>query len=127
MPSAVSSVKATLSRSIRAFGAVRSILPFGSIGAPLPCPTREGLPMGRPVVQRGGVEIRAVRPNEGVHFGIDAHLLKDRRIAQWSVQRSGEHRLEVDGLGSAVIEPDPQHLEADHLDTTDAMCVCVPR
>src|SRR5207244_10628466 len=82
--------------------------PLGLLGRPLPCATRERLAVARPVVQCGGVEVRAVRPDQGVHLGIDAHLAKNRRIAQRAVQCSGEHGLEVDSLRSAVIELDTE-------------------
>ena len=29
-----------------------------------------------PIVQRGGVEVRTIRPNQGVHFGVDRHAVE---------------------------------------------------
>jgi len=69
-------------------------------------------------VQCGGVEVRAVRPDQGLHLGIYAHLAKDRRIAQRAVQYSGEHGLEVDGLRRAVIELDTDCMRPNDLDAT---------
>ena len=37
--------------------------------------------VGWPVVQRGRIEVSAVRPNNRVNFGIDAYLIEDRGIA----------------------------------------------
>src|SRR6266550_4161668 len=96
-------------------------MPLGPLGRPLPCATRERLAVGRPVVQCGGVEVRAVRPDQGVHLGIYAHLAKDRRIAQRAVQCSGEHRFEVDSLRSAVIELDTECMRPNDFDTMHAM------
>src|SRR5947199_4696912 len=96
-------------------------MPLGLLGRPLPCATRERLAVGRPVVQCGGVEIRAVRPYQGLHLGIDAHLAKNRWIAQRAVQRSGEHRLEVDSLRSAVIELDMECIRPNDVDATHAV------
>ena len=67
-------------------------------------------------MQCGGVEVRAVRPDQGLHLGIYAHLAKDRRIAQRAVQYSGEHGLEVDGLKRAVIELDTDCMRPNDLD-----------
>src|SRR6266436_9311472 len=96
-------------------------MPLGLLARPLPCGTRERLAVGRPVVQRGGVEVRAVRPDQGVHLGIDAHLAKNRRIAQRAVQCSGEHTLEVDSMRSAVIELDTGCMRPNDFDTMHAM------
>src|SRR5438445_11962400 len=46
--------------SPRSFDVPMSGIPLGPLGRPLPCATRERLAVGRPVVQCGGVEIRAV-------------------------------------------------------------------
>src|SRR2546428_1502888 len=96
-------------------------IPLGPLGRPLPCATRERLAVGRPVVQCGGVEVRAVRPDQGLHLGIDAHLAKNRWIAQRVVQRSGEHRLEVDSLRSAVIKLDMEGIRPNDVDATHAV------
>ena len=54
--------------------------------------------MGRPVMQHGGVEIRAIRPDKGRHFRGYADLLKDHQVLEWAVQVSGEKRAKINRL-----------------------------
>lgn len=43
----------------------------------------------RPVVQGGGIEIRAIRPNERVNLRIQPNSVEDVDVPQWRVQLAG--------------------------------------
>lgn len=72
-------------------------------------------------MERGGVKIRAVRPDEGFDFGIDAHLVEYRQIPQWAEELSGEDRLKIDYLLRGIIELDAQNVGAFNLERLDSV------
>jgi len=37
------------------------------------------------------VEIRPIRPYQGMHFGIEAYLLEEIQIAQWAIELAGQY------------------------------------
>ena len=61
-----------------------------------------------PVVQRRGIEVRAIRPNDRVHFGVEANLVEQGKDAQRTEQLTGKHRPKVDAPLQTVGEPELQ-------------------
>lgn len=79
----------------------------------------EGLLVLRPIVERGGIGIRAIGPDEGVHLWIERDLVEQRQIAQRTVQLAGQDGPKIYGLFCAVIELDAKcvwgnDLKSDH-------------
>lgn len=70
----------------------------------------------RPVVQGGGVKIRAVRPDDGADFRVNANLAEKNRVAQRTEKLPAQNRLEVDGLRRAVFKLQVQRMRRDHRD-----------
>jgi hypothetical protein len=74
----------------------------------------------RPVVERAGIEVRAVRPHErpGLRIQDDAieHPKLLKRAEQWTV----EHRPKVDVLLRAVTEAHGELVRPNHLEADDA-------
>ena len=48
-----------------------------------------------------------IRPDQGVHLGIEPHLIKQARITKRAIQRSGKYRPEIDFTYHAIAEYDP--------------------
>ena len=62
-----------------------------------------------PVVKRRGVEVRTVRPDEGVCIRVDRDPLEHRDVAKRAVQFPPQYGLEIDCSLCPVIEPDVQY------------------
>ena len=75
----------------------------------------------RPVVERGGIEIRAVGPDQGMHLWIENDLVEQRQIAQGTVQLAGQDGLKVYGLFRAVIELDEERVWGDDIESDHAV------
>jgi hypothetical protein len=54
-------------------------------------------------------------------FGVQSHLPKQALVEQRSVERSGQHRLEVDVANHAVAKRDPHSIRSKNLEICDAM------
>ena len=57
-----------------------------------------------PVVQRFGVKVGAIRPNQRVNFVVYPNSVEQCRITKWAVQLTEKDRLKVDCLDCAVSE-----------------------
>src|SRR6266699_6087776 len=66
--------------------------------------------MLRPVMQRGGVKIRTVRPNQGVSIGIDLDAAKQFQISQRSEEFAREDWTEIDNSLHSVVELNAQRV-----------------
>ncbi len=55
-------------------------------------------------MQRSGIEIRAVRPNQRVRVGIDSNPAKQLQIAQRSEEFARENRTEINSLLCLIVE-----------------------
>ena len=80
---------------------------------------RQGLEMIRPIMQRGRVEVGAIRPDQRMSFEIDPNLIEQRQVAQRPEQLSGQNRLKIDGLFHAIVESDAQRVWGDNLERRD--------
>ena len=77
---------------------------------PLPGLRDKGRLMGRPVMQHGGIEIRAIRPDKGRHFRVYADLLKDHQVLERAVQVSSENRAKINRLFGVIGKADTQRV-----------------
>jgi hypothetical protein len=59
-------------------------------------------------MERGGIEVGAVGPNESVDFRINSHLIEYGQISQRPKKLSGQYWPKVNHLLGVVIELDPQ-------------------
>ncbi len=66
-----------------------------------------------PIVECGGVEIRAIGPGESVHLGIERDLVEDREVAQESIQLPLKNRAKIDHPGESIGELDVQPVRPD--------------
>ena len=57
-----------------------------------------------PIMQRRRIKIGTVRPDDGVHLGIDAHLIEQPDVAERTEHLTGQHRREVDAAFEPVVE-----------------------
>ena len=73
-----------------------------------------------PIVESGGVEVSAVRPDEHMRFRIDSDPIEQRLIPKRSVQFSPQNRLKIDDLFRSVVKDDAQRIRSDNLETHDA-------
>lgn len=73
-----------------------------------------------PVVQGGEFEVCAVGPDKGVYFGVYAHLVEQRLVAQWPVHLAAEDGLKVDGLVAGIVKRDVERVRPDNLHDADA-------
>ena len=64
--------------------------------------------MNGPVMEGGRVEVRSVGPNESTDLRVYLDGYKEPRVPEPSIELPLENRLEVDELGRAIIEADPQ-------------------
>ena len=78
-------------------------------------PLMQGQLVNGPIVQRGGIKIRAIRPHLGVHFWINSHLVENIEIVQRRIQFSGKHRLKIDCLSDSVVKAQSQPVRSDDL------------
>ena len=69
---------------------------------------RYGFCERRPIVKRGGVEVRAVRPNQCIDHRIDSHCVEDRQVPQRTKKLAREHWLKIGHLFSPIVESDAQ-------------------
>jgi len=81
----------------------------------------EGRPLRRPVVQSSRIEIRAVRPNQSLHLGINRHLIKHLKIAKGPVHLPHQYWKKIDRLLRPVFETNAQSISADNQKRTHAM------
>ena len=72
-------------------------------------------------MQGSRIEIRAVRPDEGVRIRVDRDLLEDAHIAKRAVQLPAQDRLKIDCSLCPVIEPNIQHERTDDGERDDAV------
>jgi hypothetical protein len=72
-------------------------------------------------VQRRGVEIGAVGPNERMHFLIDLDSIEYIKVATRTEQLARKHRSEIDDLFALIIERYEHDKVADDLKTTNSM------
>lgn len=71
---------------------------------PLACPSGQRIRMCGPVMKGGGVEVCPVGPDEGMHFGVDSHLIEKRKVAQRTEELTGEDRAKIYHLFRVVVE-----------------------
>jgi hypothetical protein len=70
----------------------------------------------RPIVQRGRIEVSAIRPYERERFGIQSHLAEHSGISERLVQFARKHWPEVDDLLCVVVEDNPNSVRTDVLE-----------
>ncbi len=83
-----------------------------------------GIPR-RPSVQRGGIEIRTVGPNQRVHLGVQSDLFKQAQVAQRPVKLASKDGAEINFPAQAVVKSDLQGERPDNgkrLHSAKAMC-----
>ncbi len=62
----------------------------------------------RPIVQGGGIEIRAIGPDQCVNLGIQHDLFKEVQVAQRPVELALEDGAEINFPAQAVVKTDLQ-------------------
>ena len=67
-------------------------------------------------MQRRGIEIRSVRPNQGVSFRIDFDSAEQLEIAQRSEDLAGQNRTKIDGLFCLIVESNSQRVVGNDID-----------
>ena len=70
---------------------------------PPPCRRAAG-----PVVEGGGIKVGAIRPDEGVAFGIEPHGSKEFLFSQGTEKLAAEHGQKVNFLDRSVVEAHSQ-------------------
>jgi len=88
---------------------------------PLPGASGQGLRVRRPIMERGRIEIRAVRPDQGLDLGIDPHLIENRQVPQRAEKLAGKHRLKVDDLFGGIVKFHAQGIGGFDLERPDAV------
>src|SRR2546425_12142064 len=88
---------------------------------PLLGTSSQGLNLIRPVVQSRGIEVRAIRPDQRLHFGINPYLIEEREITQRLIQFPSQDGMEIDRLLRAVIKPHPQGMGGHDLKRHDTV------
>lgn len=83
--------------------------------SPAACAGPEFIDDERPVVERGGIEVRPIGPYERVDFRIEVNPSKEFRILKRPVQLASKYRREIDRLLRAVSEVDAQQVGTDAL------------
>jgi hypothetical protein len=73
----------------------------------------------RPVAQRDGIEICAVRPHESSNLRIQRDAIENHKVLERAEQRAMKHRRKVDLLPGAVAEAHGQLVRANHFETDD--------
>ena len=79
----------------------------------------ESFLMSWPIMKSGRVEVGAVRPNQSVHFRVDAHAVEKTELMEWPVQFTRENRLKVNSLIGAIIETDAKYVRCNDLKPRD--------
>jgi hypothetical protein len=64
-------------------------------------------------VERGRVEVRAVRPHERMNLWVQTHLAEELRVLEGTVKLAGQYRRKVDRLPRSVGEFHVQAVGAD--------------
>jgi hypothetical protein len=93
-----------------------AVIPSGGGGFPLAGTGSERIGMGRPVVEGCRVEVCAVRPDKGMHFGVDENLIEKGEVAQRPEEFPGEDWAKIDHLLRGVIEPDAKGIGPHYLE-----------
>src|SRR5205823_5119062 len=88
---------------------------------PLSGARRQRLGVLGPVVQSRRIEIRAVRPDQRMHLGINLDFIKERQVSQWAIKRATQDRLEIYPLLAAVVELHQQSIWRNDTHTRDAV------
>jgi len=70
----------------------------------------------RPVVQRGRIKIRAVRPDQRVNFRVNPHLIENGKVLQRAIQFTRQYRTKINQLFRGVIKTYAQHIGRDNFD-----------
>ena len=73
----------------------------------------------RPVVQRAGIEVRAVRPHERSDLRIQHDAIENHKVLEGTEQRAIKYRSKVDWLLGAVAEAHGELVGPNHLETDD--------
>jgi hypothetical protein len=89
--------------------------------APCSSTHRELLADFRPIVQRGWIEVRPVRPDERPGFRIQSCLAEHSGISERFVQLARKHRAKVDDLLGIVVEDHPNGVRTDLLEGLHTM------
>lgn len=77
--------------------------------------------MIRPIMQDGGIEVCAARPDHSMHFGIYGDLSEDSRITQRTVDFTFQHDFQIHRAGEPDIELQFQRIVPNDLDGCDAV------
>jgi hypothetical protein len=77
--------------------------------------------MVRPIMQRRGVKVCAIWPNQRVHLGVNADLIEQPHVSERGIQFTGQDRLKVDGLNRSVVELNPQRIRHQDFEADYAM------
>ena len=72
-------------------------------------------------MQRRGIKVCPVRPNQCVHLGVNADLVEQSHVSKRGIQFTGQDRFEVDELRRSVVELNPQDVRRQNLETDYAM------
>ncbi len=72
-------------------------------------------------MQRGRVEVRAVRPNQRMHFRIDAEAVEQLQIAEGTVQFARQNRLEIDDALRRVVKAETHNVRSDDFGETNSI------
>ena len=73
-----------------------------------------------PIVERGGVEICAIWPDERVSFGIERNPVEECQVVKGSIQFAPQDWLKIDDLLGCVVETDAQRVGSDDLELLHA-------
>jgi hypothetical protein len=82
---------------------------------------RKSLHLIWPIVERCRIKIGAVRPNQGMHFGINSHLIKQDGISKRPIKFPDQNRLKVDHLLRFVVKPHAEGVRPDQLERSHAV------
>jgi hypothetical protein len=77
--------------------------------------------MFRPIMERCRVEVCTIWPHESMHFRIQPHTAEEVFISQRPIERTRQHRLEIDFPHGAISKRDAQPIWANNREMSDAM------
>jgi len=81
----------------------------------------ERLLIGRPVVQRGRIKVRSVRPHESFNLRVNPHLVEYFEVAQWTVHLAGQDRPKIDSLFCIVIKKNTKCVRTHNLERANSI------
>ena len=90
--------------------------PLGRYAFPFSRTSGKGIFVLRPIVQCRWIKVGAVRPHQRFHLWTYSHLVEQLKVKQRTIEFTGEHWFQVDGLLCIVGKSYSQCIQFDNFD-----------